>query len=204
MRLGSLSWFISRRMSIVSKSQISLFHMYVCKLPESNDYLRAILYTAVSLRSSNTAGVVIYLWGMFPSWVNLSHFWYISGHVSDRCQAAEGYMWSTVRQKWESCSGPVSWSCTASWTTEPSVVWEIGLCLTIDFSQFDASDGWQCCLIRPPHGWGFYGSHQHSYLHCIYIYIYCIYIYIQQNITVRCSAGKIQARLSLKTYYFQD
>lgn len=80
---------------------------------------------------------------------------------------AVGYMWATVKKKWESCGASMSCSCMASWSTEPAVVQEIGLRLTGVFSVWCFKD-WKCCLaIRRHCGWNIFSEphHQHRYLH---------------------------------------
>lgn len=116
---------------------------------ESNDYLRGKLHifpVSCQFEKFKTLQVCSHLFLRFthfhlflPCVCQLESFlifprtcfWQVPDSL---LYAAEGYMWSTVQKKWELCSAPMSCSCMASWTTEPTVVWEIGLCLTIDFS----------------------------------------------------------------------
>lgn len=57
-----------------------------------------------------------------------------------RCTQLWGYMWATVKKKWEPCR----LSSVALRSTGRAVVWEIGLCLTMDSSPYDASESGKC------------------------------------------------------------
>ena len=64
---------------------------------------------------------------------------------------AVGYMWATVKKKWESCSAATSCSCVASRSAEPAAVFEKLVSISqwiFLFSLYDASEkkSWRCCL----------------------------------------------------------
>lgn len=189
MRFSSLSWFISRRMSIASESQINLFYTlnmwWECQMfflnymqgLVSDDYFKRkrhiffVRYQFEEFRASQVWRPVLYLWGKRTSllpglWMSTSvcHFWHFPEYVFEKCQT------TCCMTLWVTCGSHAARPC-------PVDVWHHGLLNPLLFeklvsvwlalSLYDASEGWKCCLAVGRHrGWNiFCGSHhQHRFL----------------------------------------